>query len=114
MKFALNGTITQVSEVKSGTTQKGKDWKSITVCVKENSDEYPNEVALDYFKMDENVKFIDGFKGKIGDSVECEFTASVREHNGRYYNSLNLWSINIVSEAVASGGGNDLGSDLPF
>lgn len=111
-KFKMSGKITQVSGVKSGTTKKGDEWKSLTICIKENTDEYPNEVAIDYFKMGDNVKFIDGFKGKVGDDVEADFTATVREHNGRYYNSLNLWSINIVSEAVASGGGEI--DEMPF
>ena len=111
-KFKMSGTITQVSGVKNGTTKKGDEWKSLTVCVKENTDDYPNELALDYFKTGEAVKFIDGFKGQVGQAVDVEFTANVREHSGRYYNSLNLWSINIVSEPVSSGGGEI--DDMPF
>ena len=99
-KFKLSGVVKNITEVKEGTTKKGEPFKSLTIVVEQVGVQYPNTVALDYYKQGDNVKFIDGFKAKVGDAVDVEFNSSSNEYNGRFYNRLNLWSINIVSSSA--------------
>ena len=88
--FKINGMVTAVSPVKSGTSKKG-EWKNCTITVKENEDKYPNEVSVSYMKSGENIKY---FKvPSVGDIVDVEFTIRQREYNGKNYNDISVWNI---------------------
>ena len=85
-----NLKITKISEVQSGTSKAGKDWKKLTF-VGETSEQYNNLYAFELFgeeKVDNFVKF-----NKEGDSVDVDFNVSTREWEGRYFTSLSAWSI---------------------
>lgn len=112
-EFNISGVVTSVTNKKSGRTKNEKDYKSYTVTVKETDGQYPNEVALDYMVKGERMKFYK--EVNVGDEVEVAFKISQNEYNGKKYNRLSVWKMNILSETTASSldsiAGND---DLPF
>lgn len=82
--------ITSISEVQSGTSKAGKDWKKLTF-VGETSEQYNNLYAFDLFgeeKVDNFLKF-----NKVGDTVNVDFNVSTREWQGKYFTTLSAWSI---------------------
>ena len=85
-----NLKITKISEVQSGTSKAGKDWKRLTF-VGETSEQYNNLYAFELFgeeKVDDFVKF-----NKEGDSVDVDFNVSTREWEGKYFTSLSAWKV---------------------
>ena len=117
-KFKMNAVISHISEPTTGKTKTGEPSKKLTVVLTQLGVQYPNSVALDYYKSGDNIKFIDSFikDNNVGDEVEVEFNSSAREYQGKYYNSLGLWNISTVKSATAeaAGGSGEESSDLPF
>ena len=87
----------------------------VKTIVLEIGDKYPEPVA---FRLT-NQK-IDEFIVKVGDVVDVCFNIRGKEYTTkdgdvRYYNNLDIWSLEVVDEAI--GGGIPLaekGDDLPF
>lgn len=82
--------ISSVSEVQTGTTKAGKDWKKITF-VGNTNEEYNNLYAFELFgkeKVENFTKF-----NKVGDLVDVDFNVSTREWEGRYFTTLSAWKV---------------------
>lgn len=84
----FNGTITHVSALQSGTSKAGKEWRKIDVVLTyDNSKpEYPK--AIVFSVMNDN---IEKFGFQVGGEYEVEVDFSVREYNGKYYQSATAW-----------------------
>ena len=107
-----NLKITSISEVQSGTSKAGKDWKKLTF-VGETSEQYNNLYAFELFgeeKVDNFTKF-----NKVGDNVDVDFNVSTREWEGKYFTSLSAWKVfkaqEQTQESVPTAETQD---DLPF
>jgi hypothetical protein len=89
--YKVNGTITEVSEVK--THDNGA--KSLTYRI-DNGNEYNNVMQFELYKKAEYAEHIDNFVkfNKVGDQVEVEFSIRTREWEGKIYTNLSSWKVN--------------------
>jgi len=115
MGLEVVGKIEKVLEAKKGTSKKsGEEWISQEFVVK-TGDKYNNLYCFSIFgqeKVDNFAKY-----NKVGDAVKVSFNVSTNEWQGKYFTSLQAWSIfketgeaNVEEPAVAS----DIVDDLPF
>lgn len=116
------GKITQISEPQTGTSAKG-EWSKTTIVV-EDDNQYPNSIAFDTFNKQE---IVDGLS--VGQEVDVLYNAKTSEYNGRTFNSLSLWKVEVkdgsgsattssepakTSKPAAVSVGSDEGDGLPF
>lgn len=88
----FKGTVTHIGKEKSGTSKSGKDWVKQEVVIKDFN-QYPNTICFEAFNKQDTVMNL-----QIGDVVNVVYNANAREHNGKYYNSLSLWSVQIQND----------------
>ena len=85
---------------RSGTSQRGNQWRSITY-VLETQEYYPKKLAFDVT----NDK-IDQLNIQFGEILTVQFDINAREYQGRYFNSVQAWNvIRQTQQAPAQGGG---------
>lgn len=83
----FNGTITHVSPLQSGTSKSGKAWRRMDAVLEyEHHDQYPKAIVVSVM----NDK-IEELNLKLGGEYEVEVDFSVREYNGKYYQSATAW-----------------------
>lgn len=96
----LQGKIIVVLPERSGTSQRGNQWRSITY-VLETQEQYPKKLAFDVT----NDK-IDQLNIQVGEFITVQFDINAREYNGRWFNSVNAWNvIRQTQQATTQGGG---------
>lgn len=96
----LQGKIIVVLPERSGTSQRGNQWRSITY-VLETQEQYPKKLAFDVT----NDK-IDQLNIQFGEILTVQFDINAREYQGRYFNSVQAWNvIRQTLQAPAQGGG---------
>jgi hypothetical protein len=86
----IQGKITAINDVQSGTSSAGKEWQKCTFIVK-TSDEYNNVFCFDVFgaeKVDNLKKY-----NKVGDDVTVAFNIKCNEFKGKYFTNLDAWKI---------------------
>ena len=85
---------------RSGTSQRGNQWRSITY-VLETQEQYPKKLAFDVT----NDK-IDQLNIQVGEFLTVQFDINAREYQGRYFNSVQAWNvIRQTQQAPTQGGG---------
>jgi hypothetical protein len=88
--YISRGTISDMSEVQSGTTIKGSTWNRMTLTL---------EIAVSTSAIIKQVFQVFGdkvdevLKYKRGDEVEITFSLYAKEWNGKLYNNVDLWGI---------------------
>ena len=96
----LQGKIIVVLPERSGVSQRGNQWRSISY-VLETQEQYPKKLAFDVT----NDK-IDQLNIQLGEILTVQFDINAREYNGRWFNSINAWNvIRQAQQAPAQGGG---------
>ena len=96
----LQGKIIVVLPERSGVSQRGNQWRSISY-VLETQEQYPKKLAFDVT----NDK-IDQLNIQLGEILTVQFDINAREYNGRWFNSVNAWNvIRQAQQAPAQGGG---------
>lgn len=96
----IQGKIIVVLPERSGTSQRGNQWRSISY-VLETQEQYPKKLAFDVT----NDK-IDQLNIQFGEILTVQFDINAREYNGRWFNSVNAWNvIRQTQQAPAQGGG---------
>ena len=96
----LQGKIIAVLPERSGTSQRGNQWRSISY-VLETQEQYPKKLAFDVT----NDK-IDQLNIQFGEILTVQFDINAREYNGRWFNSVNAWNvIRQTQQAPAQCGG---------
>ena len=83
----LQGKIIVVLPERSGVSQKGNQWRSISY-VLETQEQYPKKLAFDVT----NDK-IDQLNIQLGEILTVQFDINAREYNGRWFNSVNAWNV---------------------
>ena len=87
----IKGTIKKILDVETGVSKKtDKSWKK-TSFILDTKDKYNPYVCFSVFgeeKVDNFIKF-----NKEGQEVEVSFNVHSREHEGRWYNSIDAWLI---------------------
>lgn len=96
----LQGKIIVVLPERSGTSQRGNQWRSISY-VLETQEQYPKKLTFDVT----NDK-IDQLNIQLGEILTVQFDINAREYNGRWFNSVNAWNvIRQTQQSPAQGGG---------
>ena len=96
----LQGKIIVVLPERSGVSQRGNQWRSISY-VLETQEQYPKKLAFDVT----NDK-IDQLNIQFGEILTVQFDINAREYNGRWFNSVNAWNvIRQTQQAPTQGGG---------
>ena len=96
----IQGKIIVVLPERSGTSQRGNQWRSISY-VLETQEQYPKKLAFDVT----NDK-IDQLNIQVGEFLTVQFDINAREYNGRWFNSVNAWNvIRQTQQAPAQGVG---------
>lgn len=97
--FYQKGTISDFSEVQSGTTQSGKEWQRMTLIL--DTPGFQGAVYKMVFQVSgEHVKDVLLFNR--GDKVEIGFSMYAREWNGKWYNNVDLVKISLQDETRAA------------
>lgn len=127
MRF--KGIITELSEVKSGTTKNGNEWSSINVEVTEsepNNPDYPQIGMFSFFKQGEHKGVVDEFQSKnpIGTEVDVEFNLKRQEYTKdgeqKKFYKTEAWKINKSDATQEPNTGSSFdevastNDDLPF
>lgn len=96
----IQGKIIVVLPERSGTSQRGNQWRSISY-VLETQEQYPKKLAFDVT----NDK-IEQLNIQLGEILTVQFDINAREYNGRWFNSINAWNvIRQTQQAPAQGVG---------
>ena len=86
------GVLTYKSQVETGTSKSGNTWQKQTIVVsRENVNAPYDKVALSVF----GDKVNDSERCKVGDKVEITYSISAREYNGKWYNDVSLYRIDL-------------------
>lgn len=115
--FYQKGTISDFSEVQSGTSQSGREWQRMTLIL-----EIPGFQGAVYkmvFQVTgDHVKEV--LLHNRGDKVEVAFSIYAREWNGKWYNNVELVKISDLDksdpapQAAPADSGDNSKEDLPF
>ena len=127
--FYSKGKISFISEVKTGTSQSGYQWRNCDVTLEIPG--FQGSVTKQVFRASgDKVDLV--LQHKVGDTVQIGFSLYAREWNNRLFNNVDLVTITDESGAVKAapsdnpgkvyekyfGGdeiqGGDTGPDLPF
>ena len=97
--FYQKGTISDFSEVQSGTTQSGKEWQRMTLIL--DTPGFQGAVYKMVFQVSgDRVKDVLLFNR--GDKVEVAFSIYAREWNGKWYNNVDLVKISHQEQGNAT------------
>lgn len=82
----FSGKIIQILPARSGVSEKsGKEWKSQEFVVENNEGQFPCSLVFNAFNRE--------IGADVGDIVYVQFDGRAREYNGRWFNSLDAYSI---------------------
>ena len=88
--YHSRGRISEMSEVKSGTTQSGYEWQRMTLTIEVPG--FQGSVYKQVFSVSgDHVKEVS--LHNIGDRVDITWSMYAREFNGRLYNNVDLVKI---------------------
>ena len=93
--YYSKGTISHMSEIKSGTSTSGRDWARMTIMI--DIPGYQGSISKISFQVGTD-RISDVQEFKVGDKVEIGWSIYAREYNGRWYNNVDL--VNIKSQGV--------------
>lgn len=84
------GTIKQVFQPQSGTSQKGTAYTTQTIIITYGNSQYPKELALTLM-----TKQVETYGAYLRPGLQLKFfiDATSREYNGRYYTECTVWKI---------------------
>lgn len=90
MRFT--GKITKVMSLVTGTSEKGSEWKRLTIVVTDDDPNaaYPDEMVLDIWndKIPEQPL-------EVGKHVEVFYSVRTREYNNKLFNDINVFRIKV-------------------
>lgn len=92
----VKGRINKIIGERSGVSQNGKNWKTLEVIVEyfeTAGQRWSDKVMLEVFGEEE----INRLSLSEGDEVIVGFGHSVREYNGRYFNTLRAYRFDKIS-----------------
>ncbi len=109
----LKGKLEQKLSIEKGTSKAGKDWKKQTIIIN-NGDQYNPQTAISFFG-DDKVKMLENFSE--GAEIVVGVNISSKEFNGKWYNQIDGWKVNLVGSKPVSPELNNSDTetdDLPF
>jgi hypothetical protein len=115
----IQGEIIFISEIKTGQTKKGDDYKAIEYVVKETTGQYPQSLVLSMFNMAEKMDYVENFKkyNKVGDKIKVQYSTEASEYNGNYFGKNKPFKVERITSSEAKTNNEKQAvdsSDLPF
>ena len=102
----IDGIFKKLLEVESGVSKKGKEWKKQSFIL-ETEAQFNPEVCVTAFGKDiDLIQNIDE-----GLKVECQVNVYSTSFNGKWYNNINIWQIDIAKEVSQA---DEVESEYPF
>lgn len=93
--YQSKGTISEMSEVQSGTSQNGYQWQRMTIIL--DIPGYQGSIIKQAFQVTgDDVN--DVLLYNIGDRVEVSWSLYARNWNGKWYNNVDLVKIKSLDE----------------
>lgn len=93
--YQSKGTISEMSEVQSGTSQNGYQWQRMTIIL--DIPGFQGSIIKQAFQVTgDDVN--DVLLYNIGDRVEVSWSLNARNWNGRWYNNVDLVKIKSLDE----------------
>lgn len=88
----LFGKVVYIGQVENGISKNGNEWKKMYYIVEETTTQYPKRAMFALFngRVDDAIKML-----AIGAEVTTSFDISAREWNGKYYNDVTAWRIEL-------------------
>lgn len=89
----ITGIYKKLLEVQTGMSKKGKEWKKQSFIV-DTGAQFNPEVCITAFGKD--IDLIQGIAE--GSKVDCQVNVYSTTYNGKWYNNINIWQIDVVNE----------------
>lgn len=93
----FKGTVTAVSQIHSGTSKAGNQWRRLDVVLTYDNAKPEWPKAIVFSVMNDN---IDKFDLQPGCEYEVEVDFSVREYQGRNYMSATCWKATLTQSSM--------------
>lgn len=90
------GIVVELSEIQSGTSKAGKDWKKRDVVIQTEHGEFNRFLAVTFFN--DRVSNLDNIE--VGATVDIDFSVDSRKHQDRYFHNVNGYGINPVVQQL--------------
>jgi hypothetical protein len=84
----IQGVLKQILKTESGTSKSGKDWQKQTIIV-ETEGQYPKSIAI--VVPEKLMLRLQDYQ--LGHVITCSINIESREHQGKWYTSINAWKI---------------------
>jgi hypothetical protein len=97
MGLSVEGKLTSILPVESGTSKAGKEWKKQGFVI-DTGAQYNPEVCFSLFG-DDKIALLSGLKS--GQDIKVEFNLSSREYNGKWFHNVDAWKIDAVGAPTA-------------
>ena len=95
MSYTLTGEIKLIQDAQ--TFSSGFTKREFVVTVQDG--QYAQDINLEC--LQDKVSLLDGLT--VGDTVTAHFNIRGREYNGRYFNNLACWKIEVESASIPAG-----------
>lgn len=95
----LEGKVIVVLNPREGTSKAGNAWKAQEYVI-ETVEQYPKKLCFEIFGNDRISQFASVLQ--VGNNVRVSFDIDAREWNGRWFNSVRAWKVELVDNAAAA------------
>ena len=93
----ISGKIIAVLPLQSGTSNSGKEWQKQEFVIETQGD-YPKKMCYQLFG-EERIK---SNSANVGDEVTVSFDIDAKEWNGKWFNSVNAWKVEVSNFSNAN------------
>lgn len=95
----LQGKVIAVLEPREGVSKAGNNWKAQEYVI-ETEEQYPKKMCFEIFGAD-RIQSMSPLL-VVGNTVKVSFDIDAREWNGRYFNSIRAWKVELPDQAAAA------------
>lgn len=94
----IEGKVIAVLDPREGTSRAGNPWKAQEYVI-ETMEQYPKKMFFEVFGNDRIQQFAAVLQ--VGNNVRVSFDVDAREWNGRWFNSIRAWKVELADSAAA-------------
>lgn len=87
------GRVIHLGGIQSGVTASGKEWTKQEFTILWGSTEHPESMTITAFPADKAAGLF------VGAEVEAWVNFRSKEYNGKWYNGIDLWKVEVKSAA---------------
>ena len=95
----LQGKVIAVLQPREGVSKAGNNWKAQEYVI-ETEEQYPKKMCFEIFGAD-RIQSMSPLL-QVGNTVKVSFDIDAREWNGRYFNSIRAWKVELPDQAAAA------------